>query len=212
VFSGVVVSELGGQRQSLEGLGLRILQVLRPFAHTVLEEGLLFPERLVEEPDVEDVADPQEHLLHIQRLREEVVCSGHQRPMLDLARDVSGEHEDRRVRRRLEGGPELLHHGEPVHPRHVEIQDDEIGSELLDEIPHLLRIGRGDRVDIAGLSEDPLQEQHVRFLVVHDEDPSLVVRRSGGHHSTSSAPGLPAGRPRVRDTVSSRIASIVSRN
>ena len=201
VFAGVVVPELGGQRQPLEGLRLRFLQILRPFEHTVLETRLLFAERLFEEPDVEDVADPQKHLLHVQRLREEVLRARHEGPMLDLARDVRGEDEDGWVRRRVEGGLQLLHHGEPVHPRHVEVQDDEIGSESFDETAHLLRLRRGDGVDVPGLGEDPLQEEHVRLLVVDDEDPSLEVRFLGGHQPTLSAPG-PASGPASRSAAS----------
>jgi hypothetical protein len=70
-LAGVVVPELRGEREALEGLRLRVLEVLRPFPNPLREQLLLPTDLSIEEVDLQDVADPQEDFLDVERLGEE---------------------------------------------------------------------------------------------------------------------------------------------
>ena len=73
VLAGIVVAELGGPRQPLDDLDLRRLELARALAHLGLEDLVLALDLQVEEPRLEQRADPEQHFVAVERLVEEVL-------------------------------------------------------------------------------------------------------------------------------------------
>ena len=72
---------------------------------------------------------------------------------------------------------DLLQNAEAVDVGHQEIQENEVRLKLDDGLRHVSRVARRADVLVSLLLEGALEQQDVRRLVVHDEDP----RREQGH-------------------------------
>src|SRR5689334_11835032 len=68
VIPGVVVAELDRDRQSLQNLELRLLQLASALYDLVLELRVLIPQTLIEELRLEQVTNAQQHFTGIERL------------------------------------------------------------------------------------------------------------------------------------------------
>ena len=143
-----------------------------PFGDDRLQRAVLPLELEVQEPGVQEVLDPQEHLDPVERLGQEVLRARGQGALLGRHRHVRGQHQDRHVG--LRGDRQLAHHGDPVEVRHHQIEQDQVGMELVVESADLTRIRRRDEVAIAGLLQQTLEKPDVRELVVDDQDPGFV--------------------------------------
>jgi hypothetical protein len=85
---GVVVAVLRREREALEDLQPRLLQVPRALAHPVLEAAGVLGELALQPPGLQQVRHPQADLVQVERLGEEVRGAGRQRTAADLHRDV----------------------------------------------------------------------------------------------------------------------------
>ena len=139
VLAGVVVAELGGDRQPLDDLDLRLDQLARPLAHLGLEQLVLALDLDVEEARLEQRLDAQQQLVLLERLVDEVLGAARQRLAPRFRRQVARQDQDRQVRR-LGDLVQLVHHLEPVHVRHVQVEQDEIGPVLDVERADLARV------------------------------------------------------------------------
>ena len=97
VLAGVVVAELRGARQPLDDLDLRRLELARPLAHLRFEHLVLALDLEVEEARLEQRPDPQQDLVGVERLVDEVLGAARQRLAPRFRRHVAGQHQDRQV-------------------------------------------------------------------------------------------------------------------
>ena len=124
--------------------------------------------------DVQQVAHPQQQLDAIQRLGQEIARAHREGTSPRLIRGISSQHQERHAAPVIGQRPKPVHQLEPIHPRHVEIEQHQIGSKL-DEHPRNPRRIRSDihaRVTLP--LEDSPHQQQIRLLVVHREDPELL--------------------------------------
>ena len=100
----------------------------------------------IQGPGHEEVANPEQNLGAVERLGEEVLGPGGQYPLLHLGCGVGGQDEDRQELFLTQGGPQRLHHDEPVDGVHAQIEEHEIGAQLKAPWyhlrPHSRTIGR----------------------------------------------------------------------
>ena len=130
VLPGVVVAELRRARQPLDDLDLRRLELARALAHLGFEHLVLTLDLQIEEPRLEQRADPQQHFVGVERLVDEVLRAARQRLAPRLRRHVAGQHQDRQVAG-LGDLVELVHHLQAVHVRHVQVEQDQVGARSL---------------------------------------------------------------------------------
>ena len=103
---------------------------------------------------------------------------------------------------------QLVDHLQPVHVRHVEVEEDEIRPQPLEHRRRLARVVRAIEAREAGAFEKSPEQLHVGGLVVDDEDPRLfearyvhrfgkrrLMGRLNPHSEQLLRPGTPA-RPR----------------
>ena len=179
MLAGVVVAELRGLRQPLDDLDLRRLQLARALAHLRFEHLVLALDLQIEEPRLEQRADPEQDFVGVERLVDEVFGAARQRLASCLRRHVAGEHQDRQVGG-LDDLVELVHHCEAVQVRHVKVEQDEIRPVLHVQRRRFARVVRAvERVKPAR-SQHATQDFHVAGLVVDDED-ARVLEAALGH-------------------------------
>jgi hypothetical protein len=132
--------------------------------------GLLNEPRLLDGP-VDDGAER----LRIERL--EQVVLGPLLHRVDGARDrPECRHDHEHGSRR--GHPGLLHEGDAVEPRHLEVRQDDVGDELVELSERLEAVGR--RLGRKTVFAEDLAQRGARIrLVVDDEDPTAL-----GHGGT----------------------------
>ena len=160
----------GDQRAHRRDL-LALQQALGPLPHGLLERAVLRLELAIEPPRVEQVADAQERLELLERLREEVARPRVERLAPGLQQGVGRQHEDRHVRVAGDLGLEELEQGEAVEVRHHEVEQDQVGLELAVQVERPARIGRAGQLAVSGRAEQALEQPDVGRLVVHDQDP-----------------------------------------
>ena len=124
----------------------------------------------MQEPVFQQVADAQEHLGLVERLGEEILRAGGQRPVLGLGGHVSREHEHGHGIFARGQRLDLLHDVEARDVGHVEVKQDEIRPEVQEKRHRLPRVRDALDACRADQLEDTLQEADVGLLIVHDED------------------------------------------
>jgi hypothetical protein len=184
VLPGFVVPELGGAGEPFQDLDPRPVQLDRParqldgaLAHPLLQPLVLILQRQMEEPGLEQVADPEAHLDGTERLGQEVPRSARERAALGFAAAVRGEHQDRQVRLGRDLLPEDRQDLEPGEVRHLEVQQNEIRMMLVIQIHRPPWVRGGDESRIPFGLEDPTEHLDVHLLVVDHEDASVPPRR-----------------------------------
>ncbi|KAJ3049423.1 hypothetical protein HK102_012508, partial [Quaeritorhiza haematococci] len=118
--------------------------------------------------DPQQAADPAEQLDLVDGLGQEVVGPGLD-PALEVGRLVEGgDHQDQQVLG-LGVGPELAADLEAGEPRHHDVEQQEVGLELLDDLQRLLAVAR--RADVAiDVPQVRFQQLDVLGVVVGDHD------------------------------------------
>jgi hypothetical protein len=173
VLARVIVPELGGQGEPLEGLDLRLLELVGSDLHPLFQRLVLNPELLVQEPNLEHVPDPEQDLVEVEWLGQEVLRPGCQGPSPCLGGRVCGEDEDGQVRVPRGQRLQQLHHFESVHVRHQQIEEDQVRLAFGDQTGDLARLRGARDVAVPSVRQRPLQEPDVGFLVIHDQDPGF---------------------------------------
>ena len=173
----VVVAVLCRQRQALQQLEPGLFQVGGALADSLLEVLVAVEQLQLQAPRLEQVGDPQAHLDRLERLAQEVVGAGGQRALARRSGGVGRQDEDRDARRPRGDGPQDLHQLEAVRRRHLQVEQDQVGRRGLAEVVDRRGVDRDSHVLVAPLRKHPLQQDHVRLLVVDYEDacPGLVA-------------------------------------
>jgi hypothetical protein len=124
----------------------------------------------------QEVPDPQQDLELLERLRQEVLCARRQGLALRLQRRVGREDEHGQEHVRGDLVAELAEHRETVEMRHHEVEQDEVGAELPEQVEGSAGVGGRGQALVAGILKQALHEEHVGRLVVDDQDPRVVER------------------------------------
>jgi hypothetical protein len=203
----VVVAVLGGEREALERLLAGVLEVGGAGADPALEVVVAVLERALQAARLEEVADAQEDLHAVERLRDEVLGAQAERAAARGGRAVGGQDEGGHA-----GGDDALQGGEAVDARKLEVEDHEVGVVAVEDGVQLLgRRGGVDRL-VAGRAEHA-PEHECALGVLEDDDvlrapvgirhdrhgPRLVGRTPSEVEDGSSAPGrIASPRPTTR--------------
>ena len=171
VFAGVVVAELGGERQPLEDLEPRDLQLPRPFLDGRLEPAVVLVQLQVQEARDEQVADAQQRFDGVERLVEEVLGAGPERALANLDTEIGRHNENGEIALVAEQPLQLCHHAEAIEARHVQVQQNQVRTDLADQRRHLLRGRRRVEPVVSGRRQQPLEQSDVRRLIIDDQDP-----------------------------------------
>ena len=169
MVAGVVVTKLRGKGEPVDDLDLCALELARALAHLGLEHLVLALDLQIQEPGLEQRADPEHDFIARERLVQKVFGPTRQRLALGLLRDVAGEHQDREVGC-LDDLVERVHHCEAVEMRHVKVEQDEVRPVLevhRDRVPRVA--GREDASETAAL-EQTAQYFNAGWLVIHDQN------------------------------------------
>jgi hypothetical protein len=145
---------------------------------------------------VERVANRQEHALARQRLLDEIERAGLRRFDRRADGPVSGDDHDRQ---RLRDAPDSLKRLQSIHPRHLHVEEDQIGRLLLDERDPLGAARRLEHV-IAFVLEDHPHRPADLHLVVNDQNARLH-RRASSHVSRCTICSSVAGKAFAYSTV-----------
>ena len=118
------------------------------------------------------MADGVDELVRGERLDEELARPGEHRSAEIVRFAMDRHHHDRGGGH---GGRQLLRRGDPVHVRHVDVHQDNVGREANGHFQRLCPGRRGaDHFDIALEAEQLCQVVASLRDVVHDEDTDLV--------------------------------------
>ncbi len=187
VLPRLVVAELRRAGEPLDDLVLRRLEVARALPHLRLEDLVLALHLEVQEARLEQRADPQHHLVGVERLGDEVFRPAQERLLPRLRRQVARHHQHREEGA-LGNLAQAVEHLEAVHVRHVEVEQDQVGARVDVELHHLARVARAlDPPEPLALEQAP-QHEHVRRLVVDDQDARLLEHAMGCPHAASHRP------------------------
>jgi hypothetical protein len=125
----------------------------------------------------------------IERLAHEVPGAGLQRSQ--LVPRLRGDDQHRKVALRIVG-LQRRHHLESVHPRHLQVEQDQVVVVFSVQGANLVRIGRRGDAGITRFAQGLLQQADVRLLIVHDQDAGRGNLPVGRDHtcSCSAAPAF----------------------
>ena len=151
----------------------------------------------VQRARLEQVAHPQQHLGAVERLGEKVLGAGGQRAFLCVGAEIGGEHDHRQEHAFGERGAECGEHGDAIEMGHVEVEEEQVGLELQAPLDRLPRVRERVHLGHARGFQHPLEQPHVRFLVVDHEDPRLGHRERCAGDQVDHATGRPARRGRA---------------
>jgi hypothetical protein len=110
-----------------------------------------------------------------------------ERPMLDLEGHVRGQDQHRRERQRLLERRDAVQRLEPVDRGHVEVEQDHVWVVPTNQVHLAGGIPRRHHLLVAGPAQHPLQQDDVRLLIVHDEDPRVWIASVEGHRSSRAS-------------------------
>ena len=199
VLAGVVVAELRGQRKPVHGFGLGPPELGGAVPDAGLQRAVVVLQSRVQPARLQEVVHPQQDLGAVERLGDEVHRPTGEGPVAGGRVGVGGQDEDRQVRPVFVEVLQQVDHLEPVHGRHVEVQQHQVGPAELQHLRQRHRVGGRVHVPVALVPEDPPQEQHVRRFVVDDEDPGVVMGLGRVHAGPRISPtgcGRRCGRRR----------------
>ena len=143
-------------------------------------------ERALQAAGLKEVADAEEDLDAVERLRHEVAGAEAERAAARGGRVVGGEHEDGDA-----GADDPLEHREAVDARQLEVEDHQIRVCRLQE-----RLGlHGDRGDadvlVAGRGEDALQQGSALGVLDYDNALGAAASVRHDHHGPRVIGGSP---------------------
>src|SRR4051812_5708766 len=92
--SGLVVPELGSDREPLEGIQRSAFQLRHALPNALLEYLVLIVELAVESSGLQEVADPQQHLIEVEGLGDEILGARGQDAAASIRGGVTGQHQD----------------------------------------------------------------------------------------------------------------------
>ena len=167
-----------GQLNQAPVAGFAFPQFGRAFRNGVFKFLVVIGELLVKQPDFQHVVDARFDLNQVKRLADEVFGAGFQRAQ--FVGRLRRQHDDGQIvvmGVALEG----CHHLEPVHDRHLKVQQDQVVLVGLMQRADLFRIHRAAHAGVAGITQQLLKQLHIGCLIVHDQNTGLKNLGRHGH-------------------------------
>jgi len=190
VLGGDVVAVLTHQREPLHQPGVGELELLGAGLHLLLQPLVVLLQAHVEHPCREQVGYAQRSLDHVDGLVQEVVSAEGQGRLPGAGRGVGGDHELGNEVRARDSDRQPSQHLEAIQVRHVQVEHDQVRSEVVEVVQHPPRVGGRHDVPVPLADQDTVDQVEVRLFVVHDDDPRPGV--CGRRHRL---PGIHAADP-----------------
>ena len=127
--------------------------------------------------DLEQIAHPQQQLGRTERFGQEIASAALERTSLCLLRGITGENQERHNRWATRHASQTVHHLKPVHPRHVQVEHDQIRAVLCEQPRHPRRFRGRPHPRVTGPLERSSQQQQIHFLVINEENPGTAQDR-----------------------------------
>src|ERR1019366_5236838 len=121
----------------------------------------------VQQAHLQNIVNARPQLGQIERFADEILRPGLQRAQLVIR--LRGDYEDRQVAV-LFDFLQAFHHLESVHAGHLKIEQDQVVAVLEVKLADLVRISRRLDGNIAGTTQQPLEQKDIGFLIVNDQD------------------------------------------
>ncbi len=115
----------------------------------------------------------------IKGFADEILRAGFQRPQF-VAR-LGGDHEDRNVAVRFDL-LQSFHHLESIHAGHLQIEQDQVVVVIAMQGADRMRIHRRGNARIAGTAQHLLEQPHIGFLIVYDQNVGIKNIGCIHHH------------------------------
>ena len=136
--AGVVVPEFGRDRETFQSIEVRALEIRGPLPHPLLQHDVLAGDLAVQVPGLEQISDPEQDLVHLERLGHEVLRALGERAAAGLLGRVAGQHQHRQIALRLDDLGQTLQHRDAVEHRHVQVEEHQVGLLLGEESQDLV--------------------------------------------------------------------------
>src|SRR5690606_22121253 len=91
---------------------------------------------------------------------------------LGLGQDVGRQYEYRQVGGGRRDVTDLLQQLEAVQPRHVEVEQHDVGLPRLEQFEDALWVRRAENLQVAGTAQNALEQAKVHLLVVDRQNPA----------------------------------------
>ena len=123
----------------------------------------------IELPSAEEVAHPQHNLLALEGLGQEVVRAEYERAVARHPTGVARQHDHWKEAQAFASAAQPTEDLEPIWLRHVQIEQDDVGLELDEDMLNLPRVAQP--ADLAsGVLQIRLEQEDVGGVVIDDED------------------------------------------
>ena len=163
--------------------GFALAQFGGAFLHRLLQHLAVVLEPFVQQPHFQHVVDARLDFDQIEGLADEILRASLQRAQ--LVPGLSGNHQDRKIAVRVVCF-QAFDHLESIHPRHLQVEHDQVVALLAMQRAYLVRIhGRRD-AGVAGLTQHLLEQPDIDLLIVHDQDAGVEYVRLDKRHACSS--------------------------
>ena len=160
----------------MQDLQLGLLEIFRALPDARFEHLVLGLQREIEVAHLEEVADAQDDLGRVERLVDEVLGAHREGALLQMGVGVRRDEDDGQVAVGGQQRRELVEHPEAIEVGHVEVEQDQVGTMLLEQRARLLRVrGRDDALE-SGAPQQPVDDVDVLDLIVNGEDARLWPR------------------------------------
>ena len=169
----LIVAKFGGGREPLQDLNMHVLELARALCHTLLESG-------VERTRFQKILHAQQYFGRVERLREKISDATGKCAALCVIAGIGGQHQHWQIPcGKL--GSDRIEHSESVEPRHLQIEQNEIGLPCLRLRYAVHRIRRAIQGHKAGAAEDAPQ----RFVIVDDQNSRFSRSFAAYEHDVS---------------------------
>ena len=127
-----------------------------------------------EPPRFEQIVNPQQNFVRIERLRQKVLGPERQRLLFRLRSNIGGQYHDGQVGIVRDSGTQLCQEGKPVQLRHHQVEQNQIGFIYREEFEYFPWISSLCKVGITPSLQYPLQQQDVGGLIVYDQNSAFL--------------------------------------
>ena len=169
MVAGFIIAVFPGAPETVDDFLARVLQLLCPLTHLRFQNLVEVAVAVVEDPDLQQVANPANDFGNIKRFAEKVACAGGQRSLPDCGVIHGGQYQNRNIGIGLHF-LQLFHDAKAVQLRHVEVQQNQFGFFLLVDTEDFLGVLGAEYIGVAFLAQNLLEQHHVGGLVVDNQN------------------------------------------